>query len=85
LPILQGKRRAGHEAIFWQINKNGGGRAVRTDKWKLVKVNPKSPWELYDMKADRTELNDLADKYPVKAKELSRLYDGWIKRYNLPA
>ncbi|MBN2316095.1 MAG: arylsulfatase [Sedimentisphaerales bacterium] len=85
LPILQGKQRAGHEAIFWQINKNSGGRAVRTDQWKLVKADPKKPWELYDMQADRTELNNLADTYPDKAKELSKLYDGWVKRCHLPA
>jgi len=85
LPILQGKRREEHEGLFWQINKNGGGRAVRTDKWKLVKVDPNKPWELYDMEADRTELNNLADKYPDKSRELSRLYDAWVKRCNLPA
>lgn len=85
LPIFQGKQRDGYDTLCWQIKKNGGGRAVRAGKWKLVTIDPKKPWELYDMQADRTELNNLADKYPDKARELSRLYEAWVERCNLPA
>jgi len=76
LPIFRGKRRAGHEAIFWE---HEGNRAVRKGKWKLVSQHP-AGWQLYDFEADRTELNNLAEKYPEKLKELAALYDKWAQR-----
>jgi len=76
LPIFQGQTRQGHDAIFWE---HEGNRAVRAGKWKLISKFPEG-WELYDMEADRTELNNLADKMPEKIQELSALYDQWATR-----
>jgi arylsulfatase A-like enzyme len=56
-----------------------GNRAVRDGKWKLVADKGKK-WELYDMEADRTELNNLTTKMPEKVKTMSVLYDAWAKR-----
>ena len=39
--------------------------------------DPKTIWELYDMEADRTEVNDLADQYPDRVREMAELYDAW--------
>jgi arylsulfatase len=39
-----------------------------------------TPWELYDMKMDRSELKDLSKGMPGKAKELRLLYEAWAKR-----
>ena len=64
------------EAIYWE---HEGNRAVRKGKWKLVSKHP-GGWELYDMEADRTELNDLAQKNPEKVAELKVLYESWTKR-----
>ena len=41
-----------------------GNRAVREGKWKLVAKTAKGKWELYDMDADRSEVNDLAASDP---------------------
>ena len=76
LPIFEGKRRRGYEAIYWE---HEGNRAVRQGKWKLVAAY-KGRWELYDMEADRTELNNLADEYPQKVERLKAMYEGWAKR-----
>jgi len=73
LPIFEGRRRKGHEALFWEYMRN---KAVRQGKWKAVTVQD-NPWELFDMEADRTELNDLAKKEPEKLKELVALYEKW--------
>jgi len=76
LPIFKGKKRLGHEAIYWE---HEGNRAVRQGKWKLVSAH-KGPWELYDLEADRTELNNLAEKYPQKVGQLKTMYKSWAKR-----
>jgi arylsulfatase len=57
---------------------------VRTPQWKLVTPGPDKPWELYDMAADRTELDNLADKFPEKRNELAGQYEAWVRRCNLP-
>ena len=76
LPIFKGKKRRGHDALYWE---HEGNRAVRQGKWKLVAWHGR-PWELYDLQADRTELRNLADEYPRKVRELKAMYETWAKR-----
>ena len=76
LPIFKGGKRKDHEAIYWE---HEGNRAVRQGKWKLVALHGK-PWELYDLQADRTELNNLADEHPEKVEQLATMYQRWAKR-----
>jgi arylsulfatase len=76
VPILQGKTRAGHEALFWE---HEGNRAVRQGKWKLVAEHGQ-PWELYDLDADRTELHNLAAGKPAIVQTMTRCYEQWARR-----
>ncbi|HSW46308.1 MAG TPA: arylsulfatase [Phycisphaerae bacterium] len=76
LPVFQGRQRQGHDLLCWE---HEGHRAVRGGRWKLVSHFPDS-WELYDMEADRTELNNLAGKMPEKVKELLEKYEAWATR-----
>ncbi len=78
-PAFDGKPLGRQGAIYWE---HEGNRAVRLGKWKLVTLG-RGPWELYDMEADRTELNNLAEKHPDKVKEMIALYDAWAKRANV--
>ncbi len=84
LPIFHGGQRPPPEMLFWgQL----GNRAVRQGKWKLVWDHEVEKWELYDVEADRTELNNLAAKHPAKLKELATAFDKWatsVGRTNTP-
>jgi len=71
------------DALYWE---HEGNAAVRIGDWKLVRRGANGGWELYDLKADRTELHDLAAAQPDKAKELLAKWDAWAKRTHvLPA
>ena len=71
------------EAIYWE---HEGNAAVRQGDLKLVRQGRDGPWELYDLKVDRTELHDLAQSQPEKAKELAALWKAWAERAQvLPA
>ena len=63
-------------SLFWE---HEGNHAVREGKWKLVSKFPDS-WELYDMEVDRTEMHDLADKYPDRVKKMVADYAEWATR-----
>jgi arylsulfatase len=49
---------------------------VREGKWKLVAARG-GDWELYDLDADRTELNDLASGEPARVKAMSEAFNRW--------
>ena len=74
-PIFDGSSND-KEALYWE---HEGNKSIRQGKWKLVTKYP-GPWELYDMEADRTELNDLSATYPELVKELDGLYQNWADR-----
>ena len=61
------------EFLWWC---HEGNRAIRMGDWKLVAEGAAGPWELYDMRTDRAESDNLAGKNPEKARELS---DRWTR------
>ena len=62
--------------MFWE---HEGNAAVRIGRWKLVRRYP-GPWELYDMAADRTELDDLAARQPERVAAMAAQYEAWASR-----
>lgn len=70
VPLLQGGTRA--RAVYvWE---HEGNRAIREGDFKLVNRFG-SDWELFDMRVDRMEANDLAASMPEKVAEMSALYE----------
>lgn len=68
------------EAIYWE---HEGNAAVRVGDWKLVRRGRNNAWELYDLKADRTELNNLASAQPERVQQLTALWNAWAIRANV--
>ena len=64
-------------SLFWE---HEGNAAIRNGDLKLVRAGGKGAWELYDLKADRTEQNNLADAQPDKVKELAAQWEAWAAR-----
>jgi len=58
---------------FWE---HSGNRAVRIGDMKLVADN-ESPWELYDLAVDRTELHDLAASRTSDVAAMENRYQTW--------
>jgi arylsulfatase len=56
-----------------------GNAAVRDGKWKLVRDFP-GYWELYNMEVDRTELHNLIDEFPERARIMIEAYEQWAER-----
>ena len=65
------------EALFWE---HEGNAAIRVGDWKLVRLGRDGAWELYNVKADRTELHNLAAREPALAKQLGAQWDAWAVR-----
>lgn len=84
LDLLNGRDWQRGRPMFWE---HEGNRGMREGDWKLVSEFPRwapedapGRWELYNIRVDRTELNDLSASEPERLKQMSRSYDDWAER-----
>ena len=68
------------EALFWE---HEGNAAIRVGDWKLVRLGYSGPWELYNLKTDRTEQHDLAATESARAADLAAKWEAWASRTNV--
>jgi len=80
VPLFKNEKWKGHNALFFE---HEGNRAVRQGDWKLVSDFPENKWHLYNMKTDRSELNDLSGKNAEKVNELAALYNAWADSHSV--
>lgn len=78
LPTLTGnKNQKQHDHLYWEFHEQGGRMALRKGDWKLVQYNieknPQGPVELYNLRNDPSEKNDLAQKFPDEVKKLRKI------------
>jgi arylsulfatase A len=74
LPTLQSDEQEKHDHLYWEFHERGGRQALRKGDWKLViydvfkdgEIKP----ELYNIKNDPGEENNLASEYPERVEEL---------------
>jgi arylsulfatase A-like enzyme len=70
LNALLGRRQRNHEFLYWEFHERGFSQAARMGEWKAVRKSPDSPQELYDLKNDLGEQNDVAAKHPEVVKKI---------------
>ena len=75
LPIFEGKKREPHKELYWHF---GRANAIRQGDLKAVRQG-KTSWELYDLKDDPSEMNNLAKTNQAKTKELAKMWESWSK------
>lgn len=85
-PIIK-RKNSKERPIFWHYPHyhDGGARpysAVRLGDWKLIKQYDSDKYELYNLKTDIGETNDLNKKYPQKVKELEHILQQWLQSVN---
>ena len=71
-PAFNGKNIDREEPIYWE---HEGNRAMREGKWKLVAKGANGPWELYDIDADRIELNNLSEAEPKRLADMAERWE----------
>lgn len=67
------------QPLFWAHSR---GQAVRANDWKLVRQT-KGDWELYNLRLDGTERQNLARSQPERVAYLAGLHRDWLKRTDL--
>lgn len=83
LRTLLGESPSPHEDLFWiweQGKSRGGvGIAVRSGDWKLIRPVESGPWELYNLRADVGESQNLASQQPARVAVLRQKVEAWLE------
>lgn len=74
LPALEGRKQTRqHEYLYWEFHEGGFKQAIRSGAWKGVRLAPDKPLELYDLRTDLGETNNVAAANPQVVKRLEAL------------
>jgi arylsulfatase A-like enzyme len=75
-PIMEGGERPPHERLFFE---HEGGAAMIQGDYKIVRLNGTSPWELYNLTADRTETTNLATTDATRVQAMGASWQSWYQ------
>ena len=77
VPLFRGETITSQRELYF-VRREGGNQyggnsyeALIHGEWKLLRNNPFSPYELYNLKEDPRESRDLAAKYPKQREEMA--------------
>ncbi|NQU86330.1 MAG: sulfatase [Mariniphaga sp.] len=87
LPILTKQKQIHREEIFWHFPHYHGstwkpGSALRAGDWKLVVHYEENKFELFNLKNDPSEINDISKQDIEKLSEMKEKYNSWITKTN---
>ena len=84
-PLLRGEKQTPNPELFWHYPHywNGGKvspySVAHVGDWKLIRFYETGTEELYNVKSDLSETDNLAASNPEKRKELSARLNAWLK------
>ncbi len=92
VPMIQGKPLNRKEPLFWHLASEGGNNpdraavtVMRKGKWKLIqRLNEPGKSELYNLKEDLKEQNNLFKKNQEKTEEMVEAMAEWRKTNEVP-
>lgn len=72
-PLLLGRPQTNrHEFLYWEFHERGFQQAVRMGEWKAVRPQAGEPLELYNLKSDLAEKQNVADQHPEIVAKLEK-------------
>jgi arylsulfatase len=86
MPVIAGTSDSVRAPTDWIGMELFGNRAVRMGDWKLLWLCEPSgtgEWQLYDLKADPAEMNDLASTHPEIRDEMAAYWDTYAAASNV--
>jgi arylsulfatase A-like enzyme len=81
VPTLKGRtnRQKKHEYLYWEFNEKGGKQAVLMGRWKGIRLDLQKdrfgPIELYDLKKDLAEENNIASQHPEIVSKIAEIME----------
>ena len=78
IPALTGKKQKKHAYLYWEFHSYGNAQAIRMGDWKgirlKVKNDPNAPIQLFDLKKDIGETNNIAANHPDIIRRFTKLF-----------
>jgi arylsulfatase A-like enzyme len=73
--IIARRKQDSNRQFYWVWGSKRNRVALRRGDWKILRDDLNAGWELYNLKDDPYEKNDLADKMPDKTKQLLQYFE----------
>ena len=68
-----------HDHLYWEFYEQGGKQAVRSGKWKAIRLNVKKnrngPLELYNLDSDPGETSNVAKRHPTIVERMEKIME----------
>ena len=88
-PLLKGSNNIGREAMFWYFPHYNFWNsffvpvaAVREGDWKLIYFMEEEKYELFNLKDDKEENNNLIENFSDKSNKMKTVLKEWMEDVN---
>ena len=74
IPVLAGDSKSPHDFLAFRYSKQS---ALRSGEWKIIRESDSSSWQLYNLREDIGETEDLAERHGEIVERLSKKFRDW--------